>query len=259
VNHRNALMAVIFDLDGVITLTARVHSTAWKALFDEFLESRAKRVGEMFRPFDAEFDYLRYVDGKPRIDGVLSFLAARHIPLPLGDSSDSPESGTAWGLANRKNVLFRETLDRLGVDVDQEAVRVARELRSQGVRVGLASSSKNTQLILQKSGLQPLFDALVDGVISEIEKLRGKPEPDIFLYCLRKLNKAIQPRNAAVFEDAIAGVQAASRGGFRLVVGVDRHETGTLQRYGATWVINNFHGVTAAQLMQGFARGRRAA
>jgi len=250
---------VVFDLDGVITLTARVHSAAWKALFDDFLKSRAERQGESFRPFDEEDDYVRYVDGKPRIDGVLSFLASRDIHLPVGDSSSSPGRGTAWGLANRKNVFFKEMLGRLGVEVDQEAVSLVRELRSGGVRVGLASSSKNTQLILQKSGLRPLFDAVVDGVISEIEKLRGKPEPDIFLYCLQKLSKAIQPRNAAVVEDAVSGVQAGSRGGFGLVVGVDRHNLGTLQRYGANWVIHDFHCVTAEQLMQVFARRAQAA
>jgi len=259
VKYGKTLKAVIFDLDGVITLTARVHSAAWKALFDEFLKSRAEQQGEAFRPFDVESDYFRYVDGKPRIDGIVSFLASRHIHLPLGDSSVAPESGTAWGLANRKNGLFREMLNRLGVDVDQQAVRVVRELRSEQVAVGLASSSKNTRLILKKSGLGPLFDAVVDGVTSEIEKLRGKPEPDIFLYCLQQLNKTVQPRDAAVVEDAIAGVQAASRGGFGLVVGVDRHNLGTLQRHGASWVIHDFYGVTADKIVQIFAQDAKAA
>lgn len=258
-NHRKALTAVIFDLDGVITLAARVHSAAWKALFDDFLKSRADRQGEVFRPFDTEFDYIRYVDGKARIDGVVSFLASRGVYLPLGDSSAGPESRTAWGLANRKNVLFKEMPHRYGVEVDQETVRLARELRSEGVKVGLASSGKNTQLVLQKSGLRPLFDAVVDGVMSELENLCDKPEPDIFLYCLHKLSNEIQPRNAAVVEDAILGVEAASRGGFGLVVGVDRYNLRTLQRYGASWVIRDFYGITADQLMQVFARTAQAA
>jgi len=259
VNHRNVLTAVIFDLDGVITLTARVHSAAWKALFDDFLKLQAQQQGEAYHPFDAEFDYLRYVDGKPRIDGVLSFLASRHVRLPLGDSSADPVSETAWGLANRKNILFKEMLQRFGVEVDQEAVRVVRELRLEGVRVGLASSSKNTELILKKAGLRPLFDTVVDGIVSEIQRLRGKPEPDIFLYCLRRLSRTIQPRNAAVLEDAISGVQAAWRGGFGLVVGVDRQNLGQLQRNGANWVIRDFYGVTADRLIQVFARGAEAA
>jgi beta-phosphoglucomutase family hydrolase len=259
VNHEHVLAAVIFDLDGVITLTARVHSAAWKALFDDFLKRRAQQQGEEYRPFDAEFDYLRYVDGKPRIDGVLSFLASRHVHLPLGDSSENPVGETAWGLANRKNILFKEMLQRLGVEVDQEAVRVVRELRSEGVKVGLASSSKNTELILKKSGLRPLFDTVVDGVVSEIQRLRGKPEPDIFLYCLHRLSRTIQPRHAAVFEDAIPGVQAAWRGEFGLVVGVDRQNLGKLQRNGASWVIRDFHGVTADRLMQVFGRRGEAA
>jgi HAD superfamily hydrolase (TIGR01509 family) len=177
----------------------------------------------------------------------------------LGDSSADPVSETAWGLANRKNILFKEMLQRFGVEVDQEAVRVVRELRLEGVRVGLASSSKNTELILKKAGLRPLFDTVVDGIVSEIQRLRGKPEPDIFLYCLRRLSRTIQPRNAAVLEDAISGVQAAWRGGFGLVVGVDRQNLGQLQRNGANWVIRDFYGVTADRLIQVFARGAEAA
>ena len=257
--NAKALKAVIFDLDGVITLTARVHSAAWKALFDEFLARRAERERGTFRPFDGDFDYLRYVDGKPRIDGVLSFLASRNIRLPLGDSSEGPGSETAWGLANQKNALFKEMLHRVGVEVDQEAVRLVRELRSQEVRIGLASSSNNAKLILENSGLLPLFDAVVDGVISEIEKLRGKPQPDIFLYCLKKINDGLTPREAAVVEDAISGVQAGSRGGFGLVVGVDRHNLGTLQRHGANWVVHDFYGVTADQLIRVFGLGTQAA
>jgi len=259
VNYGKALKAVIFDLDGVITLTASVHTAAWKTLFDEFLKKRAERESGAFRPFDAEFDYLRYVDGKPRIDGVLSFLASRRIHLPLGDSSASPEDGTAWGLANRKNALFKQMLHRTGVEVDRDAVRLVRELRSRGVRIGLASSSNNAKPILEQSGLLSLFDAIVDGITSEIEQLRGKPQPDIFLNCLGKLSRAIQPEDAAVVEDAISGVQAGARGGFGLVVGVDRHNLGTFQSYGANWVIRDFNGITADQFTQVFARRTQAA
>ena len=257
--YEKRLKAVIFDLDGVITLTARVHAAAWKALFDEFLKRRAEREGGTFRPFDSGFDYLRYVDGKPRIDGVLSFLASRKIHLPLGDSSARPEDRTAWGLANRKNALFTEMLHRLGVEVDQEAVRLVRELRSRIVRIGLASSSNNAKPILEQAGLLSLFDAVVDGITSEIEHLRGKPQPDIFLYCLQKLSRTIQPGDAAVVEDAISGVEAGSRGGFGLVIGVDRHNLGTFQSYGANWVIHDFNGITADQLTHAFAQGTKAA
>jgi HAD superfamily hydrolase (TIGR01509 family) len=252
------LQAAIFDLDGVITFTARVHAAAWKEAFDGFLRKRAGETGQEFIPFDP-LDYRRYVDGKPRIDGVTTFLAARSIVLPLGSSSDPAGLRTAWALGNRKNELFQKKLEQMGVDVDEDAVRIVRELRLRGLLIGLASSSKNTPLILRKSRLGHLFDAVVDGNVSEQLGLKGKPEPDIFLHCLRELSSKITPQKAALVEDAISGVEAGRRGGFGLVLGVDRQQTGTLKSHGADRVISDFHRFTADQLIAAFdSRGRAA-
>jgi len=255
----NRLHAAIFDLDGVITFTARVHAAAWKELFDNFLRQRSEQLGEKFHPFDMELDYSRYVDGKPRIDGVVSFLSARNIQLPLGRPSDPPGAATAWRLGARKNETFKWKLREMGVDVDHEAVRLVRELHSRGVRTGLASSTKNAELILEKSKLGTLFDAVIDGVVSERLRLNGKPEPDIFLQCLKELNSYAQPRDGAIVEDAISGVEAGKRGGFGLVVGIDRNETGQLQHHGADWVVRDFRNITANQFISAFLARTRAA
>lgn len=253
------LKAVIFDLDGVITFTARVHAAAWKEVFDEFLRNRSDRLGESFHPFDIDADYNLYVDGKPRIDGITSFLSARNIKIPMGSRADSPDAATVWGLATRKNELFRRKLHSLGADVDWEAVRFVRELRTLGVSTGLASSSKNAQLILETAGLQSLFGAVVDGVVSESLNLKGKPEPDIFIESLKELNPHVQPREAAVVEDAISGVEAGKKGRFGLVLGVDRQNSGKLQSYGADWVIRRFDGLTGEQFIDVFASRAKAA
>src|SRR5215469_15725068 len=159
--------AIIFDLDGVITFTARLHAAAWKELFDQYLRSRTSRFGEPFREFTIAGDYLTYVDGKPRYDGVASFLASRSIAIPYGSPSDPEDAETICGLGNRKDHLFMKKVRELGVDVDEDAVRFARELRNHGVRIGLASSSRNTRPILQQAGLEHLFDAIVDGLVSD--------------------------------------------------------------------------------------------
>ena len=258
-NQSNSLEAVIFDLDGVITLTARVHAAAWQELFDGFLKERAEQHDLPFHPFDLNADYQRYVDGKPRIDGVLSFLVSRNIQIRLGDTSDSPSLNTAWGLANRKNELFKRKLQQMGVEVDHEAVEFVRELRSRGVRTGLASSSKNALLVLEKANLGSLFDAVTEGLTSERLHLKGKPEPDIFLHCLEELNPQATPLEAAVVEDAISGVAAAKRGGFGLVLGVDRCKTGDLLLHGADWVIGTFQEITADQFIQRFRSLTKAA
>jgi trehalose 6-phosphate phosphatase len=256
--HRT-LEAVILDLDGVITFTSRVHAAAWKELFDNFLRQRSEKSGEHFQPFDISFDYSQYVDGKPRLHGILSFLSARKIEIPLGSPSDSPDAATVWGLATKKNELFRRKLQRFGVDVDREAVRFVRELRSYGVRIGLASSSKNARLILETTKLSHLFEAVVDGIVSESLNLRGKPEPDIFIQCLKELNPNALPGNAAVVEDAISGVEAGTRGGFGLVLGIDRQRSGNLQNHGANWVIGSFENFTAERFIEGFASRSYAA
>ena len=252
------LKAIVFDLDGVVTYTARIHAAAWKELFDDFLRDKNRQSGKVFEPFTAN-DYADYVDGKPRIDGVVSFLNARGIQIPLGSPADSPLAESAWGLGNRKNRLFVQKLQEMGVDVDDEAVRFVRELRAQGLRTGLASSSKNAVLILERVRLRSLFDAVVDGVISQRLNLKGKPAPDIFLHCLSELSPSIQPRDAAVVEDAISGVEAGRRGHFGFVLGVDRDGKRNLQRHGADCVIRSFSGLTADRFSELFAGRIKAA
>lgn len=255
----NGPVAMIFDLDGVITFTARVHAAAWKELFDQYLKQWAVRQGVTFQPFDADKDYHQYVDGKPRYDGVQSFLASRGIHLPYGNPSDPPAAETVCGLGNRKNLLFNRKVELMGVDVDQDAVRFVRELRDRGVRVGLASSSKNATSILRNAGILDLFEAIVDGLVSERMGLMGKPEPDIFLHCLKRLDGSADPQRAGIVEDAISGVEAGRAGGFGLVLGVDRHQTGDLGRNGANWVIHDFSRLTADQVFAFFADRARVA
>ena len=254
-----APQAMIFDLDGVITFTARVHAAAWKELFDQYLKARSLRLSEPFQEFDAVGDYRSYVDGKPRYDGVTSFLASRGIRIPYGNPSDDPTQETICGLGNRKDDLFREKVRKVGVEVDQDAVRLVRELRDQGVRVGLASSSRNAIPVLDQAGIRSLFDSVVDGIVSDRLQLRGKPEPDIFLQCLAQLVSDPDPHQAGIAEDAIAGVKAGRRGGFALVLGVDRNRTGALAQNGANWVINDFTHITAGKVIGVFAALARVA
>lgn len=255
----NGPAAMIFDLDGVITFTARVHAAAWKELFDDYLKQWSARQGASFQPFDLEKDYHEYVDGKPRYDGVVSFLASRGIHLPYGNPSDPPAAETVCGLGNRKNILFNRKVELMGVDVDHDAVRFVRELRDRGVRVGLASSSKNATPILRNAGILDLFEAVVDGLVSERMGLMGKPDPDIFLHCLKQLDASATPQQAGIVEDAISGVEAGRNGGFALVLGVDRHQTGELGRNGANWVIYDFSKFTADQIFAFFAGHARVA
>jgi trehalose 6-phosphate phosphatase len=245
--------AAIFDLDGVVTFTARVHAAAWKELFDTYMRERERRFGEPFRSFDADRDYRDFVDGKPRYDGVRSFLESRGIHLPEGTPADPPDTETICGLGNRKNQLFVVKTRELGVDVDDEAVRFIGDLRRAGVRVGLASSSKNAAPILERVGLIDLFEARVDGTVSEKLQLRGKPEPDIFLACLDLLVGARDARRSMVVEDAISGVEAGKSGGFGLVLGVDRHnEAESLRDHGADWVISNFKDISVEKVADYF-------
>jgi len=246
------IRAAVFDLDGVVTFTARVHAAAWKELFDAFLRERANRLGEPFRPF-TESDYRAHVDGRPRYDGVRTFLMSRGISVPEGDPSDPSGAETVTGLGNRKDAMFQERLGMDGVDVDWEAVRFIRELRTAGVRVGVASSSRNTAPVLQRAGLEDLFEARVDGVVSAELKLRGKPAPDIFLTCLEALGGP-DPAEAMVLEDAESGVEAGRAGGFGLVVGVDRGGRGIrLRERGADWVVPGFADLTYGRIEEWFA------
>ena len=211
--------AFLFDLDGVITRTAALHAAAWKRLFDEYL---AARVGEEFVPFDEETDYRRYVDGKPRLAGVRSFLAARGIDLPAGTRADDADRDTVHGLGKRKNRYFLALLDREGVRVYESAVSLLREARGRGVRTAVVSSSRNCAAILRAARLTPLFDVRVDGVELDRLGLSGKPAPDMFLEAARRL--AVAPARSVAFEDATAGVEAARRGRFGLVIGVGSAE-----------------------------------
>lgn len=249
--------AAVFDLDGVLTFTARVHAAAWKEVLDAYLRSREVRDGEPFRPFDADADYRAYIDGRPRADGMRTFLAARGIGLPEGEPSDPPGRETINGLGNRKNVVFRERVERMGVDVDHHAVDFVRELRTGGVRVGVATSSRNAELILDRAGISDLFSARVDGVLSERLALAGKPRPDIFLTCLELLGVTDATR-ALVTEDAIVGVEAGRLGGFGLVLGVDRGGNGgALREHGADWVIRDFSEISLSDVVSYFADRRR--
>lgn len=218
-----AFDAVLFDLDGVITATARVHAAAWKQLFDEFLAARAERDGTPFRPFGDE-DYRLYVDGKPRYEGVASFLASRGLSLPLGSPEDTPDAPTVCGLGNRKNVLFNALLRRDGVEVFDSTVAVIRRLRAAGVRTAVVSSSKNCATILEVGGISGLFDLRFDGVEAARLYIKGKPAPDTYLEAARRLG--VVPARAVVVEDALSGVQAGRAGGFGLVIGVDRAGNG---------------------------------
>jgi trehalose 6-phosphate phosphatase len=210
--------ALIFDLDGVITQTASMHARAWKQLFDEFLARRATKTVGAFVPFDLENDYRRYVDGKPRIAGVESFLAARGITVTAGAPGDQADRETAHGLAGRKDRYFAELLRHEGVHVSASVEPLLREARRRGMRIGIASSSHHCAEILDAAGLTALFDARVDGIDLDLLGLPGKPAPDMFLEAARRLD-AVPPRTA-VFEDAVAGVEAARAGDFGLVIGV---------------------------------------
>jgi trehalose-phosphatase len=212
--------AFIFDLDGVVTRTAKVHAAAWKRLFDDYLSHRARREGRGFQPFAIDTDYLRYVDGKPRYEGVRSFLESRGIALVYGSPDDEPGTETICGLGNRKNQLFRALLEQQGVEVYRSTVELIRVLRSRGFRTAIVSSSKNCSAVLEAAHLRDLFDVQVDGIDAERLGFKGKPAPDIFLEAANRLG--LDPHRAVVAEDAIAGVKAGSRGKFGLVIGVDR-------------------------------------
>jgi beta-phosphoglucomutase family hydrolase len=216
--------AVLFDLDGVITATASIHAACWKRMFDEYLARRAEQTGEPFEPFDTESDYKPYVDGKPRYDGVKSFLASRGIELPWGDPSDPPGDTTICALGNRKDALFNEALRRDGPEVFSGSVDYVRHLRDLGIKTALVSASKNAQAILEAAEIEDLFDVRVDGKVAAELALAGKPAPDTFLEAARELGA--EPARSVVVEDAISGVQAGHAGNFGLVIGVDHKGTG---------------------------------
>jgi len=213
--------ACLFDMDGVLTRTAEVHAAAWKAMFDAYLRGRSAKTGEPFDPFDPVGDYATYVDGRPRCDGVHSFLSSRHIYLPRGFRCDPPGTETLHGLGNRKNELLVSLIRSNGVKPYEGSVRYVRAARDAGLRCAVVSSSTNTQEVLVAAGIEGLFEIVIDGTVARREHLRGKPAPDTFLAGARALTA--EPTQAAVFEDALAGVAAGRAGGFGVVVGVARN------------------------------------
>lgn len=228
--------AAIFDLDGVVTRTARVHAASWQHLFDEYLRQRAAKTGEPFRPFDIERDYRRYIDGKPRYDGVESFLQSRGITLPRGEPSDPPDRETVCGLGNRKNQYFQESLQQDGVEAFDSTVALIRRLRNRHIGTALVSSSRNARAVLETAGLEDLFDVVIDGNDIARLGLKGKPAPDLFVKAAELLG--VEPERAIVLEDAVSGVQAGRAGGFGLVVGVNRrHHVAELKANGADIVV----------------------
>jgi beta-phosphoglucomutase family hydrolase len=227
--------ACLFDLDGVVTRTAVVHAAAWKEMFDAFLR---ERDGEDFRPFDAASDYDEYVDGRPRADGVRTFLASRGIELPDGDPDDPPGARTVHGLGNRKNDLVLEKIRTDGVEAYDGTLRYLDGVRAQGLRTAIVSSSANCRDVLRSIGAEHYFDVRIDGVVAAERDLPGKPRPDTFLAAARDLG--VEPSAAAVFEDALAGMDAGRAGRFGYVVGVDRvGQADALYAHGADIVVRD--------------------
>jgi beta-phosphoglucomutase family hydrolase len=234
----DAIRGCLFDLDGVLTKTAKVHDAAWTEMFDEFLRERSRRTGEPFVPFDPVGDYDDYIDGKRRVDGTRSFLAARHIELPEGNEDDPPGAETVYGLGNRKNQILLAKLRSDGVEAYEGSVRYVRAVRDAGLRRAVVSSSANCRAILAAAQIEDLFEARIDGIAAERDHLRGKPAPDTFLAGARALG--LEPAAAAVFEDALAGVEAGRAGHFGHVVGVDRvGQAAALSQHGADTVVQN--------------------
>lgn len=232
------LEAVLFDMDGVVTDTAQAHASAWKRLFDEFLRARAESGNEEFRPFDSQRDYLEFVDGKPRHDGVRSFLRSRGIDLPEGSPEDPPDAETVFGLGRRKQNYFREWLRDNQIQAFPGTLKFVHELRRIGIKMAVFSSSRNTEDVLRSAGVLEMFEVRVDGNDLARLNLRGKPDPAMLLEAASWLG--VEPERVAVVEDAIAGVEAGARGGFALVIGVDRggHED-ALRESGAHVVVGD--------------------
>lgn len=227
----DGIVACLFDLDGVLTHTAAAHKAAWRAVFDAMLVTHDQP------PFTDD-DYLRFVDGKPRRDGVRDFLASRGIALPDGSAADPPEADTVWGVGNRKNVLLLETLAQDGVEVFPGSADYLRAVHEAGLRTAVVTASANGEQVIRAAGLEPFVEHRVDGVVADREGLPGKPRPDTFLAAARLLG--VEPAAAAVFEDALAGVTAGRAGDFGFVVGVNRHDQGdALHDAGADVVVSD--------------------
>lgn len=234
----DAIRACLFDLDGVLTQTAKEHTAAWKQMFDAFLSERARRTGEAFVPFDPVHDYDAYIDGKLREDGTRSFLESRGITLPEGDPKDGPDAETIVGLSTRKNNILLERLRTHGVEVYPGSVKYLDACKAAGLHRGVVSASANTRQVLESAKLTDYFEVIVDGVVAQQEKLKGKPAPDTYLEGAKRLH--VEPSAAAVFEDALAGVEAGHAGTFGFVVGVDRvGQRDALREHGASIVVDD--------------------
>ncbi|MDQ6836276.1 MAG: beta-phosphoglucomutase family hydrolase [Actinomycetota bacterium] len=239
----NGITACLFDLDGVLTQTAKVHDEAWKQTFDAYLR---KRDGENFKPFDKDSDYDEYVDGLPRYDGVRNFLKSRGIELPEGRHDDSPQTDTVSGIGNRKNDLVLELIRRNGVQPYDGSVRYVKAARDAGLRRAVVSSSANCRDVLIAAGIESLFEARIDGNVADERRLKGKPAPDTFLAGAQALG--VQAAQACVFEDALAGVQAGRDGHFGFVVGVDRvGQAQALREHGASVVVSDLDELLSAE------------
>jgi beta-phosphoglucomutase family hydrolase len=234
----DGVTACLFDLDGVLTQTAKVHAEAWKSMFDEFLREWAPAHGQEFVAFDPIRDYDEYVDGKPRYEGVRSFLAARGIELPQGTPNDPPNAQTIDGLGNRKNEIVLRLIKQRGVEAYEGSVRYVHAAIDAGLRRAVVSSSTNARDVLRAAGIYGLFEQIIDGVVADRERLQGKPAPDTVLAGATALG--VEPGAAAVFEDALAGVEAGRAGRFGCVVGVDRvGQTDALREHGADVVVKD--------------------
>ena len=230
--------AILFDLDGVLTSTADIHASAWKRMFDDYLERRAEQQGEPFRPFDIGTDYLRYVDGRPRYEGVQTFLESRGIKLPRGTTASPAGEETVCGLGNRKDQMVQAAIDAGKVTSFPGSIDFARRARAAGMKTAVVTSSRNCDVVLKAAGIDDLFEVRVDGRAIEDEGMRGKPAPDSFLKAAERLG--VRPERAVVVEDAIAGVQSGRAGKFGLVIGIDRHGDGdALRENGADVVVND--------------------
>lgn len=237
--------AVLFDLDGVLTETATVHTACWRQTFDEFLERWNRETGGSQPLFDADADYKRFVDGKPRYDGVRDFLASRNITLAEGSDDSPADEDSVHGIGNRKDLLVHETLERDGVVPFQGSVAWIKELQAAGKKLAVVSSSKNCALVLQAAQMTGDFSVRVDGVVAAERGLPGKPAPDTFLEAARELG--VEPTRAIVVEDALSGVAAGSAGGFGLVIGVDRHgDANELLSHGADIVVTDLQELVTA-------------
>jgi beta-phosphoglucomutase family hydrolase len=232
------IRAFLFDLDGVLTQTAKVHAAAWKETFDEFLKKRAEESGGKFVPFDKVADYDDYVDGKPREDGVRSFLDSRGIKLPEGSPEDPPDAETIYGVGNNKNERVLKLIHEHGVEPYDGSVRYVRAVKEAGFPRAVVSSSTNCRDVLAAAKIEDLFDAVIDGVVAQRDHLHGKPAPDTFLAGAKALG--VEPAAAVVFEDALAGVEAGHAGKFGYVVGVDRvGQRDALKAHGADRVVDD--------------------